>query len=104
MTKYEYTRIKGLRMQQLANGWLPYVSVQPDMGDLDHGGDGGRLGMAYIESVFLREMKERKSALVICREDAHSKWSEAIAVCEMDYDAFLLVDINSSAPTPSVQS
>ena len=30
MTKYEFTRIKGIRIQQLIDGFPPFVDVNPD--------------------------------------------------------------------------
>lgn len=47
ITKYEYTRIRGFRLEQLANGAIPYVHVEEDRAS------GGQ--PESIESIFNRE-------------------------------------------------
>lgn len=53
MTKYEYTRIRGVRLQQLASGCPPYVVVPPHV--------------SSIEEIFELEFMQKKLPYIIKR-------------------------------------
>jgi DNA-directed RNA polymerase subunit K/omega len=55
MTKYEYARVKGVRMEQLQRGAIPCV----DYGDLDR---------ESVETVFRREFVSGRMPLMVIRE------------------------------------
>lgn len=55
ITKYEYTSLRGKRLQQLASGCAPFVYV--DMTKIKS-----------IEDIFNEEFKQRRLPFIICRE------------------------------------
>ena len=59
LTKYEFARIKGIRIQQLTDGFLPKVDVE----DTDS-----------IEDTFEKEFKEGKTPLMITRQIGYNKY------------------------------
>ena len=59
LTKYEFARIKGVRTQQLTDGFPPKVDVE----DTDS-----------IEETFEKEFKEGKTPLMITRQIGYNKF------------------------------
>jgi hypothetical protein len=76
MTNYEYARIKGLRMQQLANGDPPYVEVPQVAG-------------AKLDDIFHAEMRARRMPLIVVRSYNSRKAPALIRVADMDYAGWL---------------
>ena len=76
MTNYEYARIKGLRMQQLANGDPPYVEVPEVAG-------------AKLEDIFHAEMRAKRMPLIVVRSYNSRKPPALIRVGDMDYARWL---------------
>lgn len=72
MTKYEFTRIKGIRIQQLIDGFPPFVDVNPDDKE---------------EDTFKKELVERKIPLKVTRPCGYKKFVE-IPVSKMDFERF----------------
>lgn len=56
ITKYEYTRIRGFRLEQLANGAIPYVQVDDHDDAAAECGDSGS-STETIQSIFDREAR-----------------------------------------------
>ena len=76
MTKYEYTRIKGIRIQQLVDGMQPFVEIdQTEEDDYD--------------KIFIKELIQKKIPLMITRPNGYNKTVE-IPVSEMNVDKFIL--------------
>ena len=59
LTKYEFARVKGVRIQQLTDGFLPKVDVE----DTDS-----------IEDTFEKEFMEGKTPLMITRQIGFNKF------------------------------
>tara|TARA_Y100000389_G_C17257131_1_gene411093 strand:+ start:178 stop:423 length:246 start_codon:yes stop_codon:yes gene_type:complete len=59
LTKYEFARVKGVRTQQLTDGFQPKVDVE----DTDS-----------IEETFEKEFKEGKTPLMITRQIGYNKF------------------------------
>lgn len=78
MTRYEYARIKGLRMEQLSRGFIPYVRI-PNM-----------TPPLTLGQITCRELYERCSAFIIVRNSLG--WNERISVTDMDYSRWLAND------------
>jgi DNA-directed RNA polymerase subunit K/omega len=76
MTKYEYTRIKGERLQQLNGGCIPFVSYSTDDDT--------------IESIFKREFVLGKLPLVVERKlpDGKSKYIKIRQFSNRDSEVF----------------
>ena len=76
MTKYEYTRIKGERLQQLNSGSIPFVSYSTDTDT--------------IESIFTREFVLGKLPLVVERKlpDGKSKYIKIRQFSNRDSEVF----------------
>tara|TARA_B100001250_G_scaffold408571_1_gene431215 strand:- start:1829 stop:2068 length:240 start_codon:yes stop_codon:yes gene_type:complete len=73
MTKYEYTRIRGIRIQQLIDGMQPFVDYDKDESE---------------ESIFMRELKDKKIPLKITRPCGYNK-SVDIPVSDMNVERFI---------------
>tara|TARA_Y100000389_G_scaffold203006_1_gene250083 strand:- start:15539 stop:15775 length:237 start_codon:yes stop_codon:yes gene_type:complete len=73
MTKYEYTRIRGIRLQQLIDGIPPFINVEPH---------------ESYESIFNRELVEGKLPLIITRPNGFNSFID-ISVSEMDISKFV---------------
>ncbi|AII17076.1 putative DNA directed RNA polymerase K subunit [Aureococcus anophagefferens virus] len=72
MTKYEYAKIKGIRLQQLVDGFEPKVeTTQNDT----------------VESIFEKELKEKKIPLIITRKIGYEKFVD-IKVSDMIINKF----------------
>ena len=56
LTKYEYTRIRGYREEQLAHGAIPYVKLSPE-----------EYSKMSINDIFMKEFNEKKIPIQICR-------------------------------------
>ena len=76
MTKYEYTRIKGERLQQLNGGCIPFVSYSTEEDT--------------IESIFKREFSSGKLPLVVKRKlpDGESRFIKIRQFTNRDSEAF----------------
>ena len=76
MTQYEYTRIKGARLQQLNSGSIPFVSYSTDEDT--------------IESIFNREFRFGKIPLVVERKlpDGKSKYIKIRRFSNRDSEEF----------------
>ncbi len=72
MTKYEFARIKGIRLQQLADGFDPLVETKSD---------------DSIETIFEKELKEKKVPLSIIRKTGYNSTIE-IPVSSMIVNKF----------------
>ena len=72
MTKYEFTRIKGIRIQQLIDGMIPFVDINED---------------DTYEDIFLKELKENKIPLMISRPCGFNKFQN-ISVSLMNSDRY----------------
>ena len=73
MTKYEYTRVRGIRIQQLIDGMPSFV---------DHDND------ATYEEIVKKELLEKKIPLMITRPCGFEKYVD-IPVCEMNVEKFI---------------
>tara|TARA_B100001778_G_C18293307_1_gene496331 strand:- start:298 stop:534 length:237 start_codon:yes stop_codon:yes gene_type:complete len=73
MTKYEYARVKGIRMQQLIDGMKPFVETNKDDNE---------------EEIFLKELKAKKIPLMITRPSGFNK-SIDIPLSEMNVDMYI---------------
>lgn len=72
ITKFEYARIRGIRLQQLQDGMKPYVeSTASDS----------------LSDIFDRELKEQKLPFKIVRQVGFNK-TIAIPVSEMNLNKF----------------
>ena len=74
LTKYEFTRLRGYRLEQLARGALPLVPWQSND--------------ESIESVFLREFREKRIPILIQRKQPNGAQIR-IRFANFDIDAFL---------------
>lgn len=74
MTKYEFTRVRGIRLQQLADGMKPFVDCERD---------------ATYEEIFEKELKEKKIPLMVTRPVGYDKFID-IPVSELNVDRFVL--------------
>ena len=72
MTKYEYTRIKGIRVQQLIDGVKPFVEIEPE--DTEH-------------DIFKKELIQKKIPLMVKRPVGFDKFID-IPVSEMNVDKY----------------
>jgi DNA-directed RNA polymerase subunit K/omega len=72
MTKFEYTRIRGIRLQQLSDGMKPYVPVYEND--------------TYVD-IFKRELAEHKIPLKIIRKIGYNK-TIAIPVSDMNINKY----------------
>ena len=75
MTKYEYTRIRGLRIQQLIDGMKPFVEHDAE---------------ASYEDIVHKELAEKKIPLMVTRPSGYNK-SVDIPVSEMNVDRFVQI-------------
>tara|TARA_Y100000389_G_C17264858_1_gene414913 strand:- start:355 stop:597 length:243 start_codon:yes stop_codon:yes gene_type:complete len=75
MTKYEYTRIRGIRIQQLIDGMKPFVEHD------EH---------ATYEDIVHKELAEKKIPLMVTRPSGYNK-SVDIPVSEMNVDRFIQI-------------
>jgi DNA-directed RNA polymerase subunit K/omega len=73
MTKYEYTRVRGIRIQQLIDGMQAFVDIE----------DGDR-----EEDTFKKELLEKKIPLKITRPNGFNTFVD-IAVSDMNVERFL---------------
>tara|TARA_Y100000389_G_scaffold177697_1_gene190225 strand:- start:10274 stop:10510 length:237 start_codon:yes stop_codon:yes gene_type:complete len=73
MTKYEYTRIRGIRIQQLIDGMKPFVECGED---------------DTYSDIFQKELAAKKIPLIITRPIGYEK-NVDIPVSEMNIDKFL---------------
>ena len=73
MTKYEYTRIRGIRIQQLVDGMLPFVEHNENDTEAD---------------IFEKELKEKKIPLIITRPSGFDTFIK-IPVSDMNVDKFI---------------
>tara|TARA_B100001250_G_scaffold60511_1_gene47224 strand:+ start:541 stop:777 length:237 start_codon:yes stop_codon:yes gene_type:complete len=73
ITKYEYTRIRGIRIQQLIDGMKPLVKTDNDESE---------------EEIFLKELREKKIPLMITRPSGFNK-SINIPLSEMNVDRYI---------------
>ena len=73
ITKYEYTRIRGIRIQQLIDGMKPLVKTDNDESE---------------EEIFLKELREKKIPLMITRPYGFNK-SINIPLSEMNVDRYI---------------
>ncbi len=73
MTKYEYTKIKGLRIQQLIDGVPPFVKVEKN---------------ESYEEIFNKELVEKKLPFIITRPIGFDKFVD-IKVSDMDTSKYL---------------
>lgn len=73
ITKYEYTRIRGIRIQQLIDGMKPLVETDND--DTE-------------EEIFIKELKEKKIPLMITRPSGFNKYIN-IPLSEMNVDRYI---------------
>ena len=85
MTKYEFTRIRGMRVAQLENGALPLVQRIPD--DAAGGGAGPRT-RTVCEQIFDEEARRRRLPYIIKRE-YHDGKAEYIRAHRLDYSRWL---------------
>tara|TARA_B100002052_G_scaffold38860_1_gene30948 strand:+ start:2085 stop:2336 length:252 start_codon:yes stop_codon:yes gene_type:complete len=76
MTKYEYTRIRGIRIQQLVDGMLPFVKCNENDSESD---------------IFEKELKAKKIPLLITRPTGFDTYIK-IPVSEMNVDKFINID------------
>ena len=76
MTKYEYTRVKGIRIQQLVDGMEPFVDMDPNE-------------EADYNKIFIKELIQKKIPLMITRPIGYNKTVQ-IPVSEMNVDKFIL--------------
>lgn len=76
MTKYEYTRIKGERLQQLNSGSIPFVSYSTEEDT--------------IERIFIREFRFGKLPLVVERKlpDGESQFIKIRQFSNRDSEVF----------------
>jgi len=72
MTKFEYTRIRGIRLQQLNDGMKAYVNLNEND--------------TYVD-IFEREFKEKKIPLKVVRKIGYNK-TIAIPISEMDFNKY----------------
>lgn len=73
MTKYEYTRIRGIRIQQIVDGMKPFVEYNEE---------------DSYEEIFQKELEAKKIPLLITRPCGYRKFID-IPVCQMNVDKFL---------------
>ena len=73
MTKYEYTRIRGIRLQQLTDGMKAFVTHDKD---------------ATYEEIFEKELKEKKIPLLVTRPVGYNKFID-IPVSELNVDRYV---------------
>ena len=73
MTKYEYTRIRGIRIQQLIDGMPAFVDVTSD---------------DSYEDIFMKELISKKIPLKISRPCGFNKMT-TIRVCDMDVSRYI---------------
>ena len=73
MTKYEYTRVRGIRLQQLMDGMKAFISHEKDVS---------------FEEIFKKELEERKIPLMVTRPIGHDKFID-IPISEMNIDKYL---------------
>ena len=73
MTKYEYTRIRGIRIQQLIDGMKPFVEHDKEDTESD---------------IFKKELVEKKIPLMITRPVGYNK-KVNIPVSQMNVERFL---------------
>ena len=73
MTKYEYTRIRGIRIQQLIDGMQPFVDYEKDEPEAN---------------IFMRELINKKIPLKITRPCGYNK-SVDILVSDMNVERFI---------------
>tara|TARA_B100001175_G_scaffold308698_1_gene309453 strand:+ start:18840 stop:19076 length:237 start_codon:yes stop_codon:yes gene_type:complete len=73
ITKYEYTRIRGIRIQQLIDGMKPLVKTDNDESE---------------EEIFLKELREKRIPLMITRPSGFNK-SINIPLSEMNVDRYI---------------
>jgi|TARA_B100000902_G_scaffold398224_1_gene464269 DNA-directed RNA polymerase subunit K/omega len=73
MTKYEYTRIRGIRIQQLIDGMQAFVDIEE--GDKE-------------EDIFKKELHEKKIPLKVTRPNGYNTFVE-IPVSDMNVERFL---------------
>ena len=73
ITKYEYTRIRGIRIQQLIDGMKPLVKTDNDESE---------------EEIFLKELREKKIPLMITRPSGFNK-SINIPLSELNVDRYI---------------
>jgi DNA-directed RNA polymerase subunit K/omega len=76
MTKYEYTRIRGIRIQQLIDGMKPFVDCPAN---------------TSYEEIVDKELRERKLPLMITRPDGFNKFID-IPVSEMNVERYISSD------------
>ena len=74
LTKYEFTRLRGYRLEQLARGALPLVHWTSND--------------ESIESVFLREFREKRIPILIQRKQPNGAQIR-IPFANFDIDSFL---------------
>jgi DNA-directed RNA polymerase subunit K/omega len=73
MTKYEYTRVRGIRLQQLTDGMKAFVNHDKDA--------------TFIE-IFQKELREKKIPLKVTRPVGFEKYLD-IPVSELNVDKFI---------------
>lgn len=73
MTKYEYTRIRGIRIQQLIDGMIPFVEHESDDSEID---------------IFKKELQQKKIPLMITRPVGFNKYVD-IPVADMNVEKFI---------------
>lgn len=73
MTKYEYTRIRGIRIQQLIDGMKPFVACSETETESE---------------IFEKELFERKIPLIITRPNGYNTFIK-IPVSDMNIEKFL---------------
>ena len=56
LTKYEYTRIRGYREEQLSHGAIPFVKLSSE-----------EYSKMSIRDIFTKEFNEKKIPIQICR-------------------------------------
>ena len=74
MTKYEYTRVRGIRIQQLIDGMPAFVEHDDD---------------DTYEDIVKKELLEKKIPLMISRPCGYNKCID-ISVSDMNVDKYVL--------------
>lgn len=73
MTKYEYTKIKGLRIQQLIDGIPPFVDIEKN---------------DSYDEIFNKELKQKKLPFIITRPIGYKEYID-VKVSDMDVSKYL---------------
>jgi hypothetical protein len=77
MTKYEYARIRGVRLEQLGRGAIPYINMK----------DSAQQKWT-IEDIFAREFHGKRLPMILKRRSPNCN-DQYFRICDMDFSAFV---------------